>query len=329
MKLGDILSAPWGRYVVHRIAPLVLRDLTRSSAFVLPVGELDYTATGETFTPALRPLGVMSEAILPSSVAAPAPLSDAWWMEFVRAPAYEPQGLTLGGQRPGTGTGILPSAPCLWWRPCLTRELAAGETHCWFLAFSNDQTFYCWECRVGRPTYELVPKGVHPELERVWPTEADVAARAAALALRRYAASEARAVRGSCAAHDPDPAAAALADQGSPGLPPGQRRRPGRLSSSRGPASCSSAAACRSSRPNGWRRVDEGVRASGGGGDRCEGQAVTDPSIHLVLQTGLLCIFCSDRRPALSWMRCKKCRAVVACCGCVHDLAVRTERHCS
>lgn len=184
MNLGDLYTAPWGRYVVHRLSPLVLRDLDRSNACVMPIGELvDYKATGQTFTSALqRPTPHLpcprATDVAPAS-AEPTPLpppasppevarssnpaaagagagggsipEPAWWLEFVSAPQYGLEPLTLGGQRPGTGTFILPASPCLWWRPCLTRELETGNEHCWYMAMSNEPTFYCWECRVGRP----------------------------------------------------------------------------------------------------------------------------------------------------------------------------------
>lgn len=51
-------------------------------------------------------------------------------------------------------------------------------------------------------------------------------------------------------------------------------------------------------------------------------------SIHLVLQTGLLCSCKEDA--ASRWRRCRKCKAIVTGCGsCGTDIAERTEEHCS
>lgn len=216
MSLGAIMVAPWGRYVVHHLSPLVLRDLSRSNAYVLPcAGSEDYVAIGETLSPALpRALSDVGKDSGPTQTVAalsaidshdlfeaiqgsvkalperaclgtagpdlqPGPTPpDPWWMEFVRAPAHPMDPLTLGGMRPGTGLGLIPSKPRLLWSPCVVRD-ASGEPHVWYLAMSDDQSLRCWECRVGRATYKLIPKGTQPELERVWPTEADIVARAA------------------------------------------------------------------------------------------------------------------------------------------------------
>lgn len=198
MNLGAIYTAPWGRYVVHGLSPLVLRDLERPGAYVLPcAGSEAYVAIGETSAPSLN-LGPAEHALGRSRPdGQPQPeraglgtgtrCGDPWWMEFVRAPAHPMAPLTLGGLRPGTGYGVIPGKPRLLWSPCVVRD-AVGEAHVWYLAMSSDQSLRCWECRVGRPTYRIIPKGTQPELERVWPTEADVAARAAALSVAAPAA---------------------------------------------------------------------------------------------------------------------------------------------
>lgn len=196
MNLGAIYTAPWGRYVVHSLSPLVLRDLERSGAYVLPcAGSEAYVATGETSTPNLGPAEHALGRSRPDGQPQPeraglgtgTRCGDPWWMEFVRAPAHPMAPLTLGGIRSGTGYGVIPGKPRLIWSPCVVRD-AAGEAHVWYLAMSSDQSLRCWECRVGRPTYRMIPKGTQPELERVWPTEADVVARAAALSVAAPAA---------------------------------------------------------------------------------------------------------------------------------------------
>lgn len=45
--IGDIFAAPWGRYSVHRVSPIVLRSLERTNAFIVHPGP-EYVATGET-----------------------------------------------------------------------------------------------------------------------------------------------------------------------------------------------------------------------------------------------------------------------------------------
>lgn len=66
--------------------------------------------------------------------------------------------LTLGGFRPGSRYVILPAfdPPQLWWKPCLSRAVlddGPGRTaigireHCWFLAPTKHDSFYCWTCK--------------------------------------------------------------------------------------------------------------------------------------------------------------------------------------
>ena len=55
--------------------------------------------------------------------------------------------LTLGGFRPGTGFVVLPGVPALWWKPCLKREEGSARAHCWFLAPTTHDSWYCWTCK--------------------------------------------------------------------------------------------------------------------------------------------------------------------------------------
>lgn len=54
MQVGDIVSAPWGRYVVHRVVgTVVLRSLEREGAYIIAPDE-SYVPTGEKLTTTAR-----------------------------------------------------------------------------------------------------------------------------------------------------------------------------------------------------------------------------------------------------------------------------------
>lgn len=67
--------------------------------------------------------------------------------EIARFTRGEP--LTLGGFRPGTGYVILPAQPAqqLWWKPCLKRDGDGTREHCWFLAPTTYDSWFCWGCK--------------------------------------------------------------------------------------------------------------------------------------------------------------------------------------
>ncbi len=47
VNVGDVYDAPWGRYVVHRVSPRVLRSVERPNAFIVDPGS-DYERIGES-----------------------------------------------------------------------------------------------------------------------------------------------------------------------------------------------------------------------------------------------------------------------------------------
>lgn len=55
---------------------------------------------------------------------------------------------------------------------------------------------------------------------------------------------------------------------------------------------------------------------------------MSSPSDHLVLQKDLRCATCKE--PASHWMRCKKCKGIVARCGGhAQTIVADRENHCT
>jgi hypothetical protein len=75
--------------------------------------------------------------------------------EEVRS-AFDPEPLTLGGFRPGTGAVLIPNIPAKWWKPCLTRAADSIREHCWFLSPTNHPSLYCPECRASKAARDAV-----------------------------------------------------------------------------------------------------------------------------------------------------------------------------
>ena len=48
---------------------------------------------------------------------------------------------------PAPATYVLPHVTALWWKPCLKRAEDSAREHCWFLAPTTYDSWFCWQCR--------------------------------------------------------------------------------------------------------------------------------------------------------------------------------------
>lgn len=171
MKLGELYSAPWGRYVVHREGPpVVLRSLERAAACIIDPCPRDYERAGVVGS---DPVPVQTEPLngCQTGAARSERRSEVRAVEQSSAngPAEEerhqpPPGLPAaasphaGPWRPGVNALRARGLPS--WSPCLTRErddagAPLAHEHAWFL--DDGGSLYCWECRRAKPITVIGP----------------------------------------------------------------------------------------------------------------------------------------------------------------------------
>lgn len=195
MKIGDIYTAPWGRYSVHRVgAPIVLRSLERTNAFIVNPGA-DYVATGETMLVGSDVVhrradpengqirgGVERPGRLAATIDEVVEKQDSATSHGAAGKTVDasessgaldigaaiaavhaiaivtPDRPTLGGVRPGCARGGWGPS----WIPCLTRsrddfDQPMASEHCWFLSFGS---LFCEACFATRPRVVVGPTAI-------------------------------------------------------------------------------------------------------------------------------------------------------------------------
>jgi hypothetical protein len=168
VKLGEVYAAPWGRYVVHSEAPLVLRSLDRAAAFIRDPSARDYQLVGSDPGPRMTdPQNGQCERGGDGARRRGEGPGDGERRDLSTKPPGNRASETHhpsphdGPWRPGVNALRAHGLPA--WRPCLTRargeagEVLAGE-HVWFLQDDGSGSLYCPTCRASQPRAVMGPK---------------------------------------------------------------------------------------------------------------------------------------------------------------------------
>jgi hypothetical protein len=169
VKLGEVYTSPWGRYVVHSEAPVVLRSLDRAAAFVRDPSACDYQLVGSDPVPVqTEPVNGSQTGAARSERRSEVRASESLANGHAEQERHQPApGIPVqasphtGPWRPGVNALRAYGLPA--WRPCLTRargeagEVLAGE-HVWFLQDDGSGSLYCPTCRASKPRAVMGPK---------------------------------------------------------------------------------------------------------------------------------------------------------------------------